>query len=54
MHEALHRAEIYTRVGFDKDIIYRRWASEHGGFHKDNTKEKLFINSIVLGFRYTD
>lgn len=31
--EALNRAYIYAKVGFDKDIIYRRWASNHGGVY---------------------
>lgn len=31
--EALNRAYAYTKVGFDKDVIYRRWVSEHGGVY---------------------
>ena len=30
---ALERAYVYTKVGFDKDVVYRRWASEHGGVY---------------------
>lgn len=30
---ALERAYIYTKVGFDKDVVYRRWVSEHGGVY---------------------
>ncbi|MBN1650698.1 MAG: DUF3365 domain-containing protein, partial [Bacteroidales bacterium] len=31
--EALNRAYIYTQVGFDKDVLYRRWVAEHGGVY---------------------
>ncbi|MBN2238067.1 MAG: PAS domain S-box protein [Bacteroidales bacterium] len=31
--EALKRAYNYTQVGFDKDVLYRRWISEHGGVY---------------------
>lgn len=31
--EALKRAYIYTKVGFDKDVLYRRWAAQHGGVY---------------------
>ena len=31
--EALNRAFIYTKVGFDKDVLYRRWVAEHGGVY---------------------
>ena len=37
--EALKRAFIYTKVGFDKDVIYRRWVSGHGGVYVPVTKE---------------
>lgn len=30
---ALERAYVYTKVGFDKDVVYRRWVSEHGGVY---------------------
>ena len=32
-NEALKRAYTYTQVGFEKDVLYRRWASEHGGVY---------------------
>lgn len=32
-NKALERAYVYTKVGFDKDVVYRRWASEHGGVY---------------------
>ena len=31
--EALNRAYTYTKVGFEKDILYRRWVAEHGGVY---------------------
>ncbi|MBC8319340.1 MAG: PAS domain S-box protein [Bacteroidetes bacterium] len=31
--EALNRAYIYTKVGFEKDLILRRWISEHGSVY---------------------
>lgn len=37
--EALNRAFVYTKVGFDKDILYRKWASEHGGVYVPITKK---------------
>ena len=37
--ETFKRAFIYTKVGFDKDIIYRRWVSGHGGVYVPVTKE---------------
>lgn len=31
--EVLNRAYVYARVGFDKDVLYRRWVAEHGGVY---------------------
>jgi len=32
-NEALKRAYTYTQVGFEKDVLYRRWVAEHGGVY---------------------
>nr|NQU90952.1 DUF3365 domain-containing protein [Bacteroidota bacterium] len=47
--EALKRAYTYTKVGFDKDVIYRRWASEHGGVYvkvDSNTPPNPYLSNI--------
>ncbi len=31
--ETFNRAYIYTRVGYEKDVLYRRWVAEHGGVY---------------------
>ncbi|MDP3312430.1 hypothetical protein [Lutibacter sp.] len=42
--EAINRAYIYTKVGFDKDILYRRWASDHGGVYVPILKKRHQIH----------
>ena len=31
--EIVENVYVYTKVGFDKDILYRRWATMHGGLY---------------------
>lgn len=46
MHE---RALIYTKVGFDKDVLYRQWIAMHGGVYvpvTDKTPPNPYLSHI--------
>jgi hypothetical protein len=43
----LENAYLYTKVGFEKDILYRRWATLHGGIYVPIT-EKTQPNPYLI------
>ncbi len=47
--EIIEVAKVQSRITFDKDILYRRWNSLHGGVYvpvKDNTKPNPYLSHL--------
>jgi PAS domain S-box-containing protein len=37
--DSMENAYLLTKVGFDKDVLYRRWATNHGGLYAPVTEQ---------------
>jgi hypothetical protein len=52
-HETEQIARIQARNSFEKDLVYRRWAAEHGGVYVPMT-DKTPPNPYLAGIEERD